>query len=250
MSQRLRNTPGFAANLPPAGAVARARAAKPARKPPARLLTPPQSERIGGKGLSGDLLRKIGGLNKLFPKLNVQQKKAFRDLHQLLEPSKFGGQDRTLNHGDVAAIKKSLLSDKVGLQRLATKRLQGKGKNIQAKLVEDAFSSQSGIIGSVVRNRVEKRATALIESRLNKVLNDENVDPNTEAYFDDVPRKVSFRDAAKFQRAHKVFRDLRQQTEQSLGVRLVFPKGLSQDFMKHVVEGRPGFPPDVSFRER
>ena len=250
MTQVLGNNRRLPGNWQNADVPSRASASRPSGKPPARLPTPPQSEVATSKGLSAGLIRKIGGLNQLFPKLNPQQKKAFRDLHQLLAPSKFGGQDRTLNYGDIGAIKKSLLSDEPGLQRLATKRLQSKGKNMQAKLVENAFSDEPGMFSSLVRRRVEQGASSMIESRLGKVLSAENVDANTASYFDDAPRNVTFRDAARFQRAHKVFRQLRRQTEQSLGVRLVFPKGLSQDFMKHIAEGRAGFPPGVSFREQ
>ena|GEM_PF-4403538 len=250
MSQLLGNNARLSPNWQTSGAVARAKASKPAGKPLARLPTAPQFEIATSKGLSTKLIRKIGGLNQLFPKLNVQQKKAVRELHQLLEPSKFGGRDRTLNYGDVRAVTQSLISDKSGLQRLAVKRLQGKGKNIQSKLVDSAFSNESAMFGSVIRGKVINKASAVIENRLQKILNAENVDSSTAAYFDDAPRNVTFRDAARFQRAHRVFRDLRRQTEQSLGVRLVFPKGLSQDFMKHIAEGRTGFPPGVSFRER
>ncbi|MEE2902147.1 MAG: hypothetical protein VYC39_07435 [Myxococcota bacterium] len=249
MSHRLGNNARLSPNWQNSGLASRASASSPGGKPPARLPTPPQSESATSKGLSTNLIRKIGGLNRLFPKLNVQQKKAFRELHQLLEPSKFGGRDKTLNYGDVQAVTKSLVSDQAGLQRLAVKRLESKGKNVQSKLVKSAFSDESAMFASAIRGKVTRNASRVIEDRLKKILNAENVDSSTAAYFDDAPRNLTFRDAARFQRAHKIFRDLRRQTEQSLGVRLVFPKGLSQDFMKHIAEGRAGFPPDVSFRE-
>jgi len=228
---------------------ARASARKPAGKPTARMPTPAIAYPQKAAGVSSGLIRKLGGVSRLFGTLNGQQKNAVRELHGLLGEKKFGGRDRTLNYGDRKAIKTSLLTDEAGLGRVATKRLQRHGKNLRASLVEKAFSKQPGLIGGMVKNRVLGSAEGDIENRLNGLLKKGNVDSKTSSYYDDQPRDISFKDAARFQKAFNVFRSMQRQTEKNLGVKMVYPKGISQNFMEHVLSNRPGFPPDVSFRE-
>ena len=229
---------------------ARPAARKPAGLPSARMITPWVVYAHQGKQeTSNDLIRRLSGVSRLFGNLNPQQKNAVKDMHRLLGPDKFGGRDRTLNYGDTKAIRASLLEDKQGLKKMAVNRLQRHGKNFRAGLVQKAFSDRPALIGGVVKNRVLESAANDIDNRLDRLLKKANVDSKTSSYYDDQPRNVSFKDAARFQKAFNVFRSMQRQTEKNLGVKLVYPKGISQDFMKHLMEERAGFPPGVSFRE-
>ena len=227
----------------------RPRAKKPARKPAARMATPSIAFQSPNKGISNSLVRRLGGVSRLFGTLNTQQNNAIKDMHRLLGENKFGGKDRTLNYGDGRAIVTSLLKDEDGLGKLASKRLRRKGRSIRAGLVDKAFSDEPGLFGGAVKKRVLETASSDIQQRMDGLLKRAKVDSKTSSYFDDHPRQLHFKDAAKFQRAFNVFRSMQRQTEKNLGVKLVFPKGLSQDFMQHLLDGRPGFPPNVSFRD-
>ena len=158
MGQNWRSANVHQGKIDGAKPVARANARGPAGKPSARLPTPatayPQKSH-GVSSVSNDLIRRLGGVSRLFGTLNGQQKNAVKDLHRLLGEKKFGGKDRTLNYGDRQAIKNSLLQDESGLGKMATKRLRRQGKDFQADLVQKAFSNHSLRIAPSSHRRIE-----------------------------------------------------------------------------------------------
>jgi len=203
------------------------------------------------KGMAESLVKRLTGVSELFGgRLNRQQKNALHTMHGLLGPDKFGGKDRTFHYGDREAIVNSLMKDKPGLSKLTSKRLSRDGKNFRAGLVEKAFSDRLAFIGGAVKNRVNSSAKVAIEKQIGATLKRAKVDSKTSSYYDDAPRKLEFRDAAKFQRALNVFRSMQRDVEKRLGVDLVFSKGISQEFVAHILEGRAGFPPGIALRDR
>lgn len=229
----------------------RAKAVRPTGKPLARMSTPRVPYLASSKGMTNDLVKRLTGISKLFEgRLNRQQKNALQTMHTLLGPEKFGGKDRTLHFGDQQAIVRSLMKDSRGLGKVSAQRLARSGKTTQAKVVEKAFSGQLGFLGKAVRRRVTGSAQQVIETQLRSALKAAKVDTKTSGYYDDVSRKISFRDAAKFQRAFKVFRSMQRGVEKKLGVDLVFVKGISQDCIAHILDGSAGFPPGIALRDR
>lgn len=142
--------------------------------------------------------------DRFLPPMTDKQRKAATFMKAMLGEDKLGGKDRTFNHQDIDAV---------------------------AKGIKDR-----GFKGAAARGA----APAL----LRKGLADAGVQEKKGAPADDTDRSLLLRHLHSFGKAGDILKGTGpNQLLEGLGLKVEFPKGISQDAMTHVLDGKFGLPP-------
>lgn len=190
----------------------------------------------------------LGGLKNTLqaatgPELTPERREALQTIHDMLEPDKLGGEDRTFNFGDRDAVVRGLMRDTQGLKEEVTQRLREEGKPFQARIAGAGLDGRRGPLKRLARNKVCQEAPAQIQGQLDQGLRDAHIDPKTGQTPDNRRRNLTFGDLRRFEAATKVLDGMQQEVRQKIGMDVHFPGGISQAAIRHTMDGAIGVPP-------
>ncbi len=176
-------------------------------------------------------------------------------VHDMLEPNKLGGADRTFNQNDIDRIIDALITDakvqeqiRVGIQAEAGKK------------VAEAPALFRGLVRRIANKRLTpgtrayrkhyqeywyqgvNQARAQISGELNQALNDENIVPVEGQQASDVPRDITLEELEKFQEAVGTMKAYGDRISKKLGVEVGggdMKNGLSQSMVEGIIKKLP-----------
>ena len=104
---------------------------------------------------------------------------------------------------------------------------------------QDVDAIADGITDGGLRGAL---ARGVVRNKLPQELDDAGVVKDPDAKPDDAARRVSSKQLQNFQKASAILLKRGENLER-LGIKVVFPKGISQDAVTHLMEGKLGLPP-------
>jgi hypothetical protein len=137
------------------------------------------------------------------------------------------------------------MRDLAGLSAKAQDRYLAEGRP-GARLVHRGHDDAVPFRGPLARaaaDRVYQEAPGRIAGQIADGLDRAGVDRATGRQQDPTPRNLTFNELQRFQAQLPVLEEMRRQTRERLGLEVQFPNGISQDAIRHILDGRIGVPP-------